>query len=395
MKIKFKFQQLTILILCLIFYFYSALSFAENSKLVSYTYLGEFSVDKAKLALKAFPPLDTLEPQYASSLYKVIYKTTAPDGSETNASGLVAMPVNPTSSVALVSYHHGTKVTRSDVPSNFGLNYYIYPAVFSASGGYMVALPDYLGLGDNNLALHPYVQADTLATSCIDMIVAAKELAVALHYPLNDKLYLGGYSEGGFTTLVTYEALLKNHQELPVTATAVGSSPYDWKITLPFITIKPGPRSSIYAAYFFYSMQTYHHYWSGLEEIFKKPYDTLVPALYDGLHDAIQIQNALPNNPKDLLQDTFLSKLLDGSDTSTPALIANLNHYHFVSTAPLLLVGTKGDHDLPFLGSEVAYRTFKQTSNQVYIKSVSDVLDHIQAFPYVLNEELAFFKKYN
>lgn len=393
MIFKSTLQKPFVFILFVITYFYSALLFADNTKLLTYTYLGELSTDKAKLALQAFPPLDTLQPQYATSLYKVTYKTTAPDGSATNASGLVAMPVNPSGSVSLVSYHHGTKVTRSDVPSNMGINFVIYPAVFSSVGGYMVALPDYLGLGDSSLALHPYVQADTLASASVDMIIAAKELAATLNYPLNNKLYLTGYSEGGFTTLVTYEALLKNHKELPVTATAIGSSPYDWKITLPFITTEPGPRASIYAGYFFYSMQTYHHFWSSMQEIFKKPYDTLVPVLFDGLHDATQIQNALPTDPKDLLQDNFLNGLLDGSDKNTAALIDNLNHYHFTSTSPLLLVGTKGDHDVPYHGSEVAYAEFKQTSDQVYIESVSDVLDHIQAFPAVLKEELAFFKK--
>jgi hypothetical protein len=202
--------------------FYSSLLFASNTNLLSYTFLGEFNADKAKLVLQTMPPLDSLQPKYSTNLYKITYTTTAPDGSSTKASGLVTMPINPVISVGLVSYHHGTKVTRSDVPSNFGANFYIYPAIFSSTGGYMLVMPDYLGLGDSDLPLHPYVQADTLASSSIDMIIAAKELAATLKYPLNDKLYLGGYSEGGFTTMVTYEALLKNHKDLPVTATAAG-----------------------------------------------------------------------------------------------------------------------------------------------------------------------------
>jgi hypothetical protein len=113
------------------------------------------------------------------------------------------------------------------------------------------------------------------------------------------------------------------------------------------------------------------------------------------MHDATQIQNALPVDPKEILQDAFLDGLMNGTDKNTSALINNLNHYDFTSTSPLLLVGTKGDLDLPYHGAEIAYEVLKQKSDQVYIKSVSDTLDHLQAFPYVLKEELAFFQQYN
>lgn len=394
MKMKHAFRHYIFALLCIISCVYTSV-FAASGNLLSYKYLGEFDADKARLTLQAVPPLNTLDPVYSVKLYKINYKTAAPDGSGTQASGLVAMPVNPPGSVSVVSYFHGTRVTRSDVPSNFAQNYYPYPAVFSNTGGYMLVMPDYLGLGDSELALHPYVLAESLAVSCIDMITAARELAVTLKYPVNDKLFLAGNSEGGFTTMVTYEALLRDHPEIPVTAAAPGSAPYDWDETVPFITTQPGPRASVYAAYFFYSMQTYFHYWSGLAEIFKSPYDTLVPVLFDGTHDATEVQKALPVEPKDLLRDEFFKSIVEGTDPHINQLISNLNHYDFVSTSPLLLVGSKGDHDLPFHGAEIAYGVLKAKSDKVYLKSVSDVLDHIQAFPFVTKEQLDFFRQYS
>lgn len=395
MQLVYSTKRMLIGLCWIISLLYTSILFADNLKLENYSYLGEFKKEVAKQILDKIPPLNTLQPMYSVSLYKIHYKTTAPDGTQTSASGLVAMPVTPSKQVGIVSFHHGTRVTRSDVPSSFKENSYFYPAVFSSSGGYMLVMPDYLGLGDSNLPIHPYVLADTLASSSIDMLIAAKELAHTLNYPVSDKLYLAGYSEGGFTTMVTYEELLKNHGNLPVTAAAPGSAPYDWNETVRYITLTPGPRSSVYLAYFFYSMQTYNHYWSGLDTIFKQPYDTLIPTMFDGTHEAADIIAALPADPRQILKDDFFDALLNGTEIHTQQLITNFNHYQFKSTSPLLLVGTRGDKDLPYHGAEMAYQEFKKQSDTVYIKSVSDVLDHIQAMPYVMKEQLEFFKQYN
>lgn len=368
--------------------------FATNNKLVDFVYLGEFSQDKAKYILQKMPPLNTFETHYSLSLYKIHYQTPAPSGKKNIASGLVAMPISPQKKVGIVSFQHGTQVTRSDAPSSMHENNYIYPALYGSSGGYMVVMPDYHGLGDSDLELHPYVQADTLASSSIDMLIAAKELAISLNYPINDTLFLAGYSEGGYSTIVMYEALLKNHKEIKVTAVAAGSAPYDWDETLRFITGDPGPRATLYLAYFFYSMQTYHHYWTGLDEIFSQPYNTLIPTLFDGYHDRLEILQSLPHDPSQIFTKSFYDSILHGTNPFYEQLKMNFNHYDFTSTSPLLLVGTKGDHNVPYHGAEIAYQVLKSRSDIVYIKHVSEVLDHIQAFPLIAKEQLEFFKKY-
>lgn len=365
----------------------------KNDKLVSYVYLGKFSREQAQLVLKNTPPLDMLAVNHVLKLYKLNYKTLAPDGNQTLASGLVALPASPKKKIAIVSYQHGTRVLRSDVPSSVNEKYTIYLATFGSHGGYMTVLPDYLGLGDSDLMLHPYIDAATLASSCIDMVIAAKEFASILNYPLNDNLYLGGYSEGGFSTMVMFEALAQN-KTLPVSAVAVGSAPYDWEETMHFILNEPGPRATVYLAYFYYAMQTYKNYWEGLDEIFAKPYSSLIPLLYDGRHQLPDILHDLPLEPREIFQDAFYTALINQQDRNNDALKNNFNHYDFTPNAPLLLVGTKGDRDVPYHGAEIAYDVLKTKTNSVYLKSVSDVLDHIEAAPFVLKEELDFFNRY-
>lgn len=367
---------------------------ASEDLLVNYVYLGEFPQDIAKKVLSKIPPLDTLPVTHTISLYKIHYKTPAPDGEITVASGLVAMPTSPTKKVATVLYMHGTRVNRNDVPSRNDEKNYPYVATFGSSGGYMTVMPDYLGLGDNDLIVHPYVQFETLASTSINMLRAAKELAKILAYPVNDQLFLTGYSEGGFTTMVTYEELEKNYKEIPITAVAPGSAPYIWSESIRFITLQPGPRSTLYLAYFFYSMQTYKHYWKGLDEIFVKPYDTVVSDVFDGYHQVPEVLDAFPLEPHLIFTETFFNSIINGTNPHSDDLKINFDHYDFKSEAPLLLVGTKGDKDLPYHGAELAYEVLKSKSENVFIKSVSDTLDHVQASPFVLKEQLEFFKHY-
>lgn len=379
--------QRTLVVFCIVFCIQGHSAVKET--LVNYTYLGQFSQDEARLALEHIPPLDRIKLKHALELYKVHYKTPAPDGTMTIASGLVAMPIAPKASVGIVTYLHGTRVLKSDVPSANNVRNLIYLATFGNSGGYMTVMPDYLGLGDNELALHPYVQADTIASSSIDMLTAAKELANRINYPINDKLYLAGYSEGGFSTMVMFEALSKSNY--PVTAAAPGSAPYDWHETMQFITQKPGPRATGYLAYFFYSMQTYRHYWSGLDELFVPPYNTLIPSLFDGTHQMPEILQQLTHDPRDIFQPAVYNAIIDGTERNTGALIANFNHYDFTPSAPLMLISTKGDKDVPFEGAKLAYNILKTKSDAVYLKKVSPDLDHIRALPFVIKEQLDFF----
>lgn len=388
-------RKIIFFLLCFFLNTFSYSQSIENEKqvLVSYIPMGKLSKDIAQMALNQMPPLDALEANYEVSLYKIRYKTPAPDGHITIASGLVAVPSTMTKA-GVVSYQHGTRFNREEAPSRMKEGDYIYPALFASHGGYLTVMPDYLGLGDNELALHPYVQYETLASSSVDMLLAAKELAKEINFETNDQLYIAGYSEGGFSSLVMFELLVTQYSKHPITAVALGSAPYDWEETMKFIMLNPGPRATAYLAYFFYSLQTYKNYWADLSQIFISPYNAIIPELFDGLHSNNEILSALPQNPALIFQSEFFNAILNHTENNSEKLKQYFNHYDFTPTAPLLLVGTKGDKDVPYYGAEIAYNQFIQHSNNVFIKSVSDQLDHKEALPDVLSEMIKFFKQY-
>lgn len=366
----------------------------DKEILVNYTYLGTFPKEAAQRALKKMPPLDVLDANYDVTLYKINYKTPAPDGHMTAASGLVAVPLE-TDKLGIVSYQHGTRFKHEDAPSRMKEGDSIYPALFASHGGYLTVMPDYLGFGDNELFLHPYVQYETLASSSVNMLLATKELAKIIKIDLNDQLYIGGYSEGGFSSLAMFELLATHYPNIPVTAVALGSSPYDWDETMKFIMLEPGPNATAYLAYFFYSLQTYKNYWADLSQVFSSPFNATIPELFDGLHSSKEILDALPQNPALIFQPEFFEAILNHTEDNSEQLKNYFNHYNFSPTAPLLLVGTKGDRDVPYHGAEIAYEQFTKYSSAVFIQSVSDTLDHRNASPYVFYEMLQFFKRFH
>lgn len=96
---------------------------------------------------------------------KIDYTALNVDQSGVTVSGGIVIPeVAPSSIRGLILYYHATTAQRSNVPSNFvtpdnpgGDPEGLLLAALWASDGYVVAMPDYIGLGDDTTHPHPYV----------------------------------------------------------------------------------------------------------------------------------------------------------------------------------------------------------------------------------------------
>lgn len=89
------------------------------------------------------------------SYYRLKYQTPNQDGLQ-NVSGLMLLPsFNPK---GIILFFHSTISGKLNVPS---LHFKEYKAEMLASifaaNGYIVVAPDYIGLGDNYAAMHPYI----------------------------------------------------------------------------------------------------------------------------------------------------------------------------------------------------------------------------------------------
>ena len=98
----------------------------------------------------------------------------------------------------LCSYQHGTITERYEVPSFEGGELFL--GIVFAPGGYVVCMPDYLGLGLGE-GLHPYCHAKSEATATVDMLRATRQVCDEQDIHLNDQTFLFGYSQGGHATM--------------------------------------------------------------------------------------------------------------------------------------------------------------------------------------------------
>ena len=203
---------------------------ANESLLVSSEFVYSNTAQQLKflVQLSGFD-IDPNQLVYDVEIYKVTYSTVYKE-SQITASGLIAIP-KTTDQVGMLSYHHGTITNRDDAPSNFSssdFNTVSYAAM--ASVGLIGVIPDYLGFGSSSSILHPYYVEEATASSILDMLKAATELAEQKGLPFNGKLFLAGYSEGGYATMAAHKAIEENGLDgFTLIASFPGAGAYDLK----------------------------------------------------------------------------------------------------------------------------------------------------------------------
>lgn len=149
--------------------------------------------------------------------YQVVYTTHGSDGNPYNVSGAILIPKSPTPLKGVIIYYHAAGLNRKDVPSNFnGDEYEVAKLMAStlASDGYVVLLPDYIGLGGDKEAVSPYMLYPSLnALSGIYMLKLLPQVVPALRFELKNRhvgLYLTGYTEGAEYALWAAKILQEN-----------------------------------------------------------------------------------------------------------------------------------------------------------------------------------------
>jgi pimeloyl-ACP methyl ester carboxylesterase len=168
------------------------------------------------------------------TVYHFEYYTVGAKGESTQASGALMIPSGTASGCTgprpIVEYAHATTPDKtfniadlSRADNDEGL---LLAAAFAAKG-YIVVAPNYAGYDTSTLSYHPYLVADQQSKDMIDALAAARSaLGGALAPPATDsgKLFITGYSQGGFVAMATARAMQGAGET--VTASAPMSGPY-------------------------------------------------------------------------------------------------------------------------------------------------------------------------
>ena len=168
------------------------------------------------------------------NVYHFGYETVDPAQNLTVASAALMVPSGTdsrcTGARSIVLYAHGTTTDRNYDLSKFATTgngeAMVLAAVFAAEG-YIVVAPNEVGYDISTLDYHPYLIAGQQSEDMIDALTAARAALPTADVPASvdgGKLFITGYSEGGYVAMATHRAM----QAAGMTVTASGpmSGPY-------------------------------------------------------------------------------------------------------------------------------------------------------------------------
>ncbi|MEP7037276.1 MAG: hypothetical protein ABI891_02940, partial [Acidobacteriota bacterium] len=204
---------------------------ADAKNLVGFKQNGTLSAEQINQRVKTVFGASALSAaSKAVDLYKISYRSQNEKGTSVVLTGLIAMPQSDAPK-GLVIFNHGTFADRDLSPSRWtgkaNSSETEIAALAFTSGGYAVAMPDYLGLGDDK-EFHPYPLGAVNSLSAIDLIQPARTVAARNGVALGSRLFITGYSEGGAVAMWTVKELEnKSGTQYAVTAAAPLSGSYD------------------------------------------------------------------------------------------------------------------------------------------------------------------------
>lgn len=286
--------------------------------------------------------------------YRVVYRTSAPDGADTTASGLVVLPRTEARRLPVVSYAHGTIVRKDEAPSADAETDRARTALFAAAG-YAAVAPDYLGLGEGP-GSHPYAHAPTEASASVDLLRAARTVAEREGRELDDTLLVTGFSQGGQAAM----ALAERVAAAPglgytLAGVAAVSGPYAIREvqTPAALDGRVTPRAAVlYIAYWLTAMNRIYHLYDEPGEAFQQPYAQHVEELFDGRHDVLSVSTGLPATPGELLTPRFQALALDPTGAALRAMTDSDRACDWTPRAPVRLYVSPADRAVPSANAE-------------------------------------------
>lgn len=348
----------------------------------------------------------------AVNLYKITYRTPDVNGRNTIVSGLVALPQGGAPN-GLVVFNHGTTADRNNVPSRYtgaAKPGETETAILAfASGGYAVALPDYLGLGDH-LGTHPYPLGAINSRAAIDIIRPARSLANRQRVNIGSRLFISGYSEGGAVAMWTTRKLEEMRgADYEVYASAPLSGPYDLSNTTREWLIKDNTNQQEFLGrlylmgYLIYSV--HKNRGVRLGDYFKPIMSNAISRAYrNAPKDADIIKNlaiaALLSRSKNSLDNVItdrFKRVLETRDLSDPVAreMADNDVYDWSPRTRMLLVNLINDQIVIPENTQKAFETMRSrgvgrdTLRRYVIQDAS--LDHGTGMPLAVLQARRFF----
>lgn len=291
----------------------------------------------------------------------------------------------------LVAYTRGTDIdSRRDMANPNDGETRLLVAMLAAQG-YAVVLPNYIGYAGSTLRNHPYLHADSEASTTIDAIRAARKALAENGVALNGRVMLTGYSQGGHASMATQRAIERDFPgEFDVRAAGHMSGPYN--LTGSFIAglalLPTGPGgATIFSPFTVTSYQRiYGNLYANASEYFKAPYAAGIDTAFPGplsFTEAITT-GKVPQNLGDLVTDKQIADLNNAASPLRAALAAN-TLLDWAPKAATVLCGGKRDPVSFFQNALDASAAFAARQVSVVVVDVETIPEFAPLFPLTLS----------
>ena len=295
--------------------------------------------------------------RYGVRAYRLEYTTTNTDGTKVTASGAVLIPADVATAVPMLSLQHGTIQSDSDAPSNFGAGSEVntFGSVF-ASQGYIIAAPDYIGYGSSSGLLHTYEQRNGLATASLDMLRATREFLSDKAVNWDKRLFIAGYSEGGYATLALQKKIEEETgSEFNLVASSCGAGAYDKPAFMRQIVNEKTSGIAYINRLYVWVLLTYDRIY-GLKRpmtyYFREPYATQVASKGKDVDINVSLNTTFT--------DSFKKALTDGTDADFLKAVQDNDIHDWKPRTPTRLFHGDADDTVFYLNSQNAYDAMKK-----------------------------------
>ena len=373
---------------------------------------GEVVVDldgasiRHSLVEKGLIPPEYDKPVFGYKAYKIPYTTEDEHGIPVQVSGLMVVPTGipdemKAAGLSIVSDDHDTRFGNFEMPTFIAEESSApdgAPVIFTSMMGFVVLQPDYIGYGDSLDHYHPFLLKRSLANATVDFIEAARHFAQVNGIPLNDQLYLTGYSEGGYAALATLQKI-ESEGSMQVTMVAPMSGPYDLELIGMGVLSTPELSVPSFMAYIAYAYAL--TYDEPIETIVNESYALKLDELFDGTRARPQIDPELTKKTTGedgLFVSQFVGDFLTNQENWLRMALAENEVYKWAPQTPVRLLHCEGDDVIPYAISELAEGTMQQAgAASVALISIEqalgmpDPLGHSACGPYAYQVAAGIF----
>ena len=329
-------------------------------------------------------------------IYEIMYKAKWIDSSYILCSGIYFAPKNINNAAPIMMYGHGTQIhkhrTISDEDAQQGI------CLGFATDGYAACYPDYYGIGKGE-GDHLYQHAWSEAMSFIYMLYAIDELNKKINVKTNGQLFLTGYSQGGHSSFAAQKYLEElNDPRFQVTASSPMSGAYDMTGEQQKYMFQEYPRP-FYLPYLLVSYQTAYRVLNtdNIYSIFKSPFDTLLPKYYSNNIDKTldDLDKIMPKIPAEVVKDSLVEVYKSDTNFLFKIKLKENNLTDWKPKAPVQLCYCKGDREVNYKNSEVAYNNMTALGvTNIKLNNLSDQLDHNTCAPFAVMATKFYFDRF-